>query len=105
LRVDSNTAGEIELDARAVPLEEALNAIASKTGFEVVIDPGITRPPVNIAVSMSPVEDVLRQILRGRNYALVRDADDGFLYQVIVLPPPAPPRPVPFRRPSRLRRR
>ena len=89
LRVESNTGGEVEIDARGVTIEEALWAIASKAGFEVVLDPGTARPLVNMAVSMAPVEDVLRQILRGRNYALVYDAGDVSLSQVIVLPPPS----------------
>jgi type II secretory pathway component GspD/PulD (secretin) len=105
VRVESSTTGEIEFDARGVPIEEALQAIAAKAGFEVVIDEGIKRRPVNMAVPMASVEDVLRQILRGRNYALVHDADDASLRQVIVLPPPAVRRPAARRRPTRVRRR
>jgi hypothetical protein len=101
LRVESNTTGEIGLEAHGVTIEEALRAIADEAGFEVVIESGIARPQVNMSVSSAPVEYVLRQILRGRNYSLVYD-DDAFLSQVIVLPPPAPSRPgVPFRRPFR----
>jgi hypothetical protein len=107
LRVDSGTAGQVGLDAHGVSIDEALQAIASEAGFEVVIEPGMQRPPVNVALSMAPVEDILRQILRGRNYALVYDADanDPSLSRVIVLPPPAPGKPVPFSRAMRARRR
>jgi hypothetical protein len=92
LHVESNITGEIGIEARGVTLDEALGAIASKAGFEVVIEPGVARPPVNIAVSMAPVEDVLREVLRGRNYALVYEGDDTSLSQVIVLRPPSPRR-------------
>jgi hypothetical protein len=101
LRVESNIAGEVGLEAREVTIEQALQAIASEAGFEVVITPGIPRTPVNLTVSSAPVEYVLRQILRGRNYSLVYEGDDAFLSQVIVLPPPAPGRNLPFGRPIR----
>ena len=87
LRVESNTAGEIGLEARGATLEDALNAIAVKTGVEVRIEPGVPRPPVNITIPMAPVEDVLRELLHGRNYALVYDGEDAPLSQVIVLRP------------------
>ena len=98
LRIESSTSGEIALDARAVTIDDTLLAIASEAGFDVMIEPGIQRPPVNMEVSMAPVEDVLRQILRGRNYALVYDADAASLSRVIVLRPPAMRGPVSFRR-------
>jgi hypothetical protein len=89
LRVESNAGGEIGLEARGVTIDEALRAIASTAGFEVVMKPGVQRPPVNVGMPMAPVEEVLRQILRGRNYALVYDADDATLSRVIVLTPPS----------------
>ena len=102
LRVESNTAGEIGLDARGATLEDVLNAIAAKTGVEVLIEPGVTRPPVNITMPMAPVEDVLRELLRGRNYALVYDGQDALLSQVIVLRPSvAGPRTATYRPPYR----
>ncbi len=93
LRVKASTASEIEFEARGVTIEQALNAIASEAGFEVVITPGIVRPPVNMTVSTAPVEYVLRQILRGRNYSLVYGGKHAHLRQVIVLPPQAATRP------------
>jgi hypothetical protein len=88
LRVESNASGEIGLEARGVTIDETLRAIASEAGFEVVIAAGMERPLVNVIVSSAPVEYVLRQILRGRNFSLVYDGDDAFLSQVVVLPPP-----------------
>ena len=103
LRVESDATGEIGLEARGVTIEQALAAIASRAGFEVVIEHGIQRPPVNMAVSTAPVEAVLRQILRGRNYALVYDAEDASLSRVIVLAPSAVRRrSVVSRRPTRV---
>jgi len=98
LRVASNTSGEIEIEARRVTIEQVLGAIAAEAGFEVTVaPPGIPRAPVNMTVPSAPVESVLRQILRGRNYALVYDGDDAFLSQVVVLPPPAPGVALPWR--------
>jgi hypothetical protein len=93
LRVESNTNGEIGVEAIGVSIGDALRAIGAKAGFEVVIEEGITRRPVNLALSAAPVEDVLRQILRGRNYALLYGGDEESPTEVIVLPPPALRRP------------
>jgi hypothetical protein len=101
LRVQSNATGEVGLEARGVPIEQALRAIASEAGFEVVITPGIERPPVNMTVSSAPVDYVLRQILRGRNYSLVYETGDALPSEVIVLPPPSRRPDVPSRRPTR----
>jgi len=93
LHFESGTNGEIGLDAREVTLEQVLLAIAGKGGFEVVIEDGVDRPLVNLTVPMAPLEDVLREILRGRNYAFVRDADTASLSRVIVLAPSAARKP------------
>ena len=77
----------------ALTIADTLQAIASKAGFEVSIEDGIERSPLNMVVSTAPVENVLRQILRGRNYALIYDANDKLVREVIVLPPPVVPRP------------
>jgi hypothetical protein len=98
LHVESAPSGEIELDARGVTIEQTLRAMASEAGFEVMIQEGLPRPPVNMVVSMAPVQQVLRQVLRGRNYALLYDGDES-VSRVIVLPPPSKRRaPVPPRR-------
>lgn len=90
LRVESSATGEIELDAHWVPVAEVLHAIAAEDGFEVVMEEGIARPLVNATVETAPVEDVLREVLRDRNYALVYGADATSLSQVFVLPPSSP---------------
>ncbi len=102
LRVEPDADGRIALDARGVTIEAALHAIADEAGFQVVITPGIERPLVNMTVSATPVEGVLREILRGRNYSLVYDENGAFLSQVVVLPPPAANQPSPaLRQPFR----
>ena len=93
LRFESSATGEIRLDARGVNVAEVLRAIAEEGGFEVLIDERIPRPLVNLTMPMAPIEDVLRQILRGRNHALVYDGDTASLSQVIVLAPSSPRRP------------
>jgi hypothetical protein len=92
LLVESDPVGDIVLDARGVPVGEVLRSIAASEGFEVVIDEGIARPLVHLNVSSEPMEDVLRQILRGRNHALIYDSDTASLDQVIVLTPSKPGR-------------
>jgi hypothetical protein len=87
LQTNTNEAGEIALDARGVGIEQALNAVAEEGGFDVWIQEGVTRPPVNVTVPMLPVEDVLHEILRGRNYALIYDGDGDGVSRVMVLAP------------------
>jgi hypothetical protein len=93
LRIASNTDGEIELDARRVTIMEVLHALAAEGGFDVLIAAAGVRPLVNTTVQMAPLEYVLRQILRGRNHALVYDAAAA-LSQVILLAPSTPQKPV-----------
>ncbi len=103
LRVESSRTGQIKLEAHGAKIEDVLAAIAAKSGLQVLIEPGIARPAVDVTMPMTPVADVLREILRGRNYALVYDGEDVVPHEVIVLPPPAPGPPTvasrqPFRR-------
>jgi hypothetical protein len=97
LEVESGPAGAVELDARRAKITEVLRALAAEGGFDVVLDDAVVRPPVNATLEMAPVEDVLREVLRDRNYALVYDGDDR-LSQVILLAPSAPTKPAAARR-------
>lgn len=92
LRVESSADGEIQLDARRAAITEVLRALAAEGGFEVVLDDGIARPPVTATLPTAPIEDILHEVLRERNYALVYDGDDG-VSQVILLAPSAPRNP------------
>jgi hypothetical protein len=98
VRVESSTGGEIALTARRAPIPQVLQAIASRAGFEVLIEKAAKRPLVTLTVPMAPVAQVLRQTLRGRNYALMYDADTAAVSHVILLAPSAPSGPA---RPSR----
>lgn len=105
LRVVSRPGGEIELDARRAAITEVLRALAAEAGFEVVLDDGIARPPVDATLQTAPLEDILRDVLRDRNYALVYDGDDG-VSQVILLAPSAPRKPGAVqRKPAKVPRR
>ena len=104
LHVESNPEGEIEIEARGAAIEHVLGALASEAGFEVVMENGIVRPPVNVAASTAPVEDTLRRVLHGRNYALVYGEGGESLSQVIVLKPPSPRKPGHVSRPAGGRR-
>jgi hypothetical protein len=105
LHFESTATGDVVLNARGATIAEVLRSIGAMEGFEVVIDERVPRRLVNLNVSQVPVEHVLRQILRGRNHALVYAGDPVSLKQVIVLAPSAPrkPRAASSRRPSRAR--
>jgi hypothetical protein len=100
LRVESNAAGEIELQARQARVVDVLRAVAAEGDFDVLIQDGIIRPPVNASLRMKSIDDVLRAVLRGRNHALVYDRD-AELSRVIVLTPSTPRRPGAVSRPPR----
>jgi hypothetical protein len=90
LRVESSTDGDLGFVAHGVALVDVLRALAAEGGFEIVIDPTIKRPPVTLTVPVSAVEDALRNLLRGRNYSLVFDAETESVSQVFVLEPSVP---------------
>jgi hypothetical protein len=92
LHVASGADGAIQLDARRAAVGEVLLALAAEGGFEVLLDDAIKRPPVTATLPAAPLENVLHNVLRDRNYALVFDANDA-VSQVILLAP-SPPRPL-----------
>jgi len=87
-RFEPGPSGEVALVAREVPITQALDAIANHVGFEVSVYSGVARPPVNLTLPMTSVGRALRELLRGRNYALVYDQDTAALRRVILLAPP-----------------
>lgn len=93
LRFESNSSGELAVVARGVTIMRALNAVAEQAQFEVLVQEGAPRPPLNVTVLMAPIDDVVREMLSGRNYALVYDGDSGSLSQVILLAPSVPGKP------------
>lgn len=93
VQVESSPSGDLMLDARGAQLAQVLHSIAAMEGFDVVMDERIPRRPVHVSDSRGPLEEVLRQILRGRNFALIYDEETAALAQVIVLRPSTPRRP------------
>jgi type II secretory pathway component GspD/PulD (secretin) len=93
LHVESNDEGELEVRARKATIRDVLHALAAEAGFAVMIDDATVRPPVTITLSMATLEYALRQILRGRNHALIYDG--ARISEVMLLAPSTAPRPIP----------
>jgi hypothetical protein len=79
--------GEIAVVARQAPIGEALDAIGDQAGFDVTVYAAPRRPPLDLTLPLSPVDRVLREILRGRNYAVLYDSEAGGIEKVILLAP------------------
>lgn len=103
--VDRTAAGEIRVEARGAPVPDILRAIGSKANFDVVIDDSIPRPPVDVVLAPTSVEEALQHVLNDRNYALLYDDETGAVSCVIVLPPSAPKSPSQRQAPTPVRRR
>jgi hypothetical protein len=69
LSVVSSSSG-LTVEAHEVGAEEVLQEIGRQLGFTVVVNEA-ARPTVNVSVKDATLEEVLQQILRGENYALV----------------------------------
>jgi hypothetical protein len=99
LRLTAGDDGAMAIDARDASIADTLNALASQSGFDVWLDDRQRRPPVTLQVERASIEELLHELLRGRNYAIVYGGDGG-LDRVIVLAPstagshraPPPPR-------------
>lgn len=101
LRCESNASGELSLVARGIPITDALAAAASESGFEVTAETGVKRPLLTVTVPSAPLEDFLHELLRGRNYALLYDAETNAVTEVILLAPSSPSAARPARKPPR----
>lgn len=97
VKFEAGPAGELALHARGATTEQTLQALAAKVGFAVVIAGELPRRTTDLTLSLAPVEKLLHEILRGRNYALLYDGTSDALSRVIVLPQ--------RRRGARMRRR
>jgi hypothetical protein len=69
LSVVSSPAG-VTVEAHGVEVEEVLREMGKKMGFAVTTKEA-ARPTVNVSIKDATPEEVLQQILRGENYALV----------------------------------
>jgi hypothetical protein len=76
------TAGRsgVSITAKDVPLEDLLRELSRVTGlsvyFEAGLDPRITRRPTTIAVTNTPLEEVLRRLLRDTSFIAGSGAAD-----------------------------
>lgn len=88
LRFESKQNGDLILHAHGATLGSVLRSLAAIEGFDVVMNEHVPRRPVHLTAATEPLDHVLRQILRGRNYALIYGDDDALtLEQIIVLVP------------------
>jgi len=92
LSVVSSPAG-LTVAAHGVGVEEVLREIGKQMGFAVTAKEA-ARPTVNVSIKNAAPEEVLQQILRGENYALVyRHAkgklaqENGGIAEVLLLSP------------------
>jgi len=75
LRVVSSPAG-LTVEARGVGMEEVLREIGKQLGFTVTAKK-VVYPTVEVSIKDAPPEEVLQQVLRGENYALVYRTVEG----------------------------
>lgn len=101
IEVDRDEDGALAITAQNVPIIDALEAVGAEVGFEVVATRGPKRPAVSLQLEDAPLALVLRELLRGRNYAVVYD--DDAVSRIILLEPstPGPSRPARAARPAR----
>ncbi|MEW6271933.1 MAG: STN domain-containing protein, partial [Thermodesulfobacteriota bacterium] len=83
--------GGLRVAADEARLEDVLDALAEEEGFDVVMQLGIERRPVNVDLRDVTLEEALRRVLRRRNYAIAyEETDDGLaVSRVHVLLPAA----------------
>lgn len=104
LKVEPSEDG-LSIEARRAVVTDVLEALSAEAGFDVLVADAPKRALVNATVRDRSVEDVLREVLRDRNYALVYA--NGAVTQVILLEPSGsspPSRPVTARANAATRR-
>ena len=82
----------LTVSATGARLEDVLDALAHEEGFAVSMQLGLERTPVDVDVRDASVEEVLRHVLRRRNYVIAyRETENGpAVSRVEVLLPRAP---------------
>lgn len=93
------TPPRLSVEARGVSAAEVLREIGAKVGFAVV-EIGGTGPALTISIKDAPLEEALRQLLRGENHALAyRDSGTGMagggIATIVLLGPPTSARAIP----------
>ncbi len=61
---------QLSVEAQGVSLQQVLQAIGTEVGFTVV-DRGGSRAPLTLSLTDATLAEVLRQLLRGENYAIL----------------------------------
>lgn len=83
--------------ATGARVEDVLGALAEREPFAVAMQLGVERPLVDVDVRDASLDEVLRDVLRGRNYVITyrsfayRDAGDGLAVSRVELLLPRPP--------------
>jgi hypothetical protein len=78
----------ISVEAQSVSLLEVLRNISLKVGFDLT-DYGVPDRNLTVSIEEAPVEEVLRQLLRGENYGVVYREKDRVISKVLLLSSPA----------------
>ncbi len=92
LEVERDDAGWT-VKATGVRVEDVLDALAERESFSVAMQLGVERPLVDADVRDASLEEVLRNVLRGRNYTIAYRDDGGSLaVSRVELLLPRPPR-------------
>lgn len=90
-------AGELVVEANQADVEDLVVGLGEQLGFDVRVLTGVERPPVSGTISGPNASEILKKVLRDRNYALVYEeaADRQELSEVLLLSPPPDQRWVP----------
>mgnify|MGYP001432756855 CR=1 FL=1 len=79
--------GKISVDFEQTPLAVALNAIQTKTGFEITLPPATESKLLSLRLSGLPLEPAVRSLISSigfRNFALLYD-EEGYPKRAVVL--------------------
>src|SRR5262245_57717717 len=86
---------QLSVEAIATSLPQVLQAIGNRLGFAVV-DMGASRTPLTLSIEAATLEEVLRQLLRAENHAILYRGQGwgkaaGGMERIILLGPRLPP--------------
>jgi len=87
--------GRVVVQATDADIEDVVADLGRQAGFDVTVLTGAERSPVNGTISGDSVPEVVRKLLRRRNYTLFYDAGGRKIDQVVLLSPPSEKRWVP----------
>lgn len=76
--------GRLTLDAEQTPLSQVLEIISKSVGVDIFVSKGFNPGNVSIQVTNQPLEDALKSMLRGYNYAAVY-TKEGDVFRITAL--------------------